>query len=217
MSRAAELARRAAVRAWRAGRALLLRIAAPRRRHRRRRCCRARRGETGAMDFWDQMVDCVCRPPRDVYTMDMLLGSPAGHPFAIGPVKVKRTDFELVRGWRNALRAAGKSRWKGGAPGRAVPAARPPRLERPPATRPPTGRPRRSAASLLRPPSADQPARREAAVQPLRPHRDRAGPPARAGRQAARCGVLPLQQREPEGRGGGRGAPAAHGHWRGGI
>lgn len=49
------------------------------------------------MDFWDQMVDCISRPPRDSYTIDQLLGSPAGSMFAIGPVLVKRSDFELVR------------------------------------------------------------------------------------------------------------------------
>ena len=48
------------------------------------------------MDFWDQMVDCICRPPRDAYAPEQLLGSPAGTVFAIGPVTVRRQDFELV-------------------------------------------------------------------------------------------------------------------------
>jgi hypothetical protein len=49
------------------------------------------------MDVWDQMVDCICRPPRDVYEPGQLLGSPAGTLFRIGPVAARRTDFLLVR------------------------------------------------------------------------------------------------------------------------
>lgn len=44
------------------------------------------------------MVDCICRPPRDAYAPEQLLGSPAGAPFVIGPVSVRRADYELVRG-----------------------------------------------------------------------------------------------------------------------
>jgi hypothetical protein len=49
------------------------------------------------MDFWDQMVDCVCRPPRDVYPLDALPGGRAGREFAVGPVTAVRQDYVVVR------------------------------------------------------------------------------------------------------------------------
>lgn len=57
--------------------------------------------------MWDQMVDCICRPPRDVYAIEQLAGSPAGRLMRVGAVWARRDDFELV-GARPA--------WDAGAP-----------------------------------------------------------------------------------------------------
>ncbi|GMH35675.1 hypothetical protein BSKO_03543 [Bryopsis sp. KO-2023] len=47
--------------------------------------------------LWDQLVDCICRPPRDRYTEDDLIGG-EGKRFAIGTFEGIREDLELVNG-----------------------------------------------------------------------------------------------------------------------
>ncbi|CAL8472078.1 g11620 [Coccomyxa elongata] len=45
--------------------------------------------------MWDQLVDCICRPPRDEYTIKQLAGGTKGR-FSIAGHNCKREDFSLV-------------------------------------------------------------------------------------------------------------------------
>ncbi|KAF6254056.1 Alpha/Beta hydrolase protein [Scenedesmus sp. NREL 46B-D3] len=44
--------------------------------------------------IWDQLVDAICRPPRDVYNPGELLGG-SSHAFAVGNMEASRIDYEL--------------------------------------------------------------------------------------------------------------------------
>jgi len=46
-------------------------------------------------DFWNQLVDCICRPPRDVYTVEDLVGGTDGK-FSIARFRGRRQDVTLV-------------------------------------------------------------------------------------------------------------------------
>eukprot|EP00882_Tetradesmus_deserticola_P032939 GHRQ01037587.1.p1 GENE.GHRQ01037587.1~~GHRQ01037587.1.p1 ORF type:complete len:253 (+),score=123.41 GHRQ01037587.1:359-1117(+) len=44
--------------------------------------------------IWDQLVDAICRPPRDVYNPAELLGGNS-HAFMVGNMEASRIDYEL--------------------------------------------------------------------------------------------------------------------------
>ncbi|WIA34398.1 hypothetical protein OEZ86_012734 [Tetradesmus obliquus] len=44
--------------------------------------------------IWDQLVDAICRPPRDVYSPEELLGGRT-HAFMVGNMEASRIDYEL--------------------------------------------------------------------------------------------------------------------------
>lgn len=50
---------------------------------------------TSLFKIWDQLVDCICRPPRDEYEEEELKGGRRGI-FAIGHRRFKRVDFWLT-------------------------------------------------------------------------------------------------------------------------
>ncbi|EIE23571.1 alpha/beta-hydrolase [Coccomyxa subellipsoidea C-169] len=45
--------------------------------------------------MWDQLVDCICRPPRDEYSIEQLAGGTKGR-FSISGHQCQRDDFTLV-------------------------------------------------------------------------------------------------------------------------
>eukprot|EP00873_Tetraselmis_striata_P045654 jgi/Tetstr1/465918/TSEL_010532.t1 len=49
----------------------------------------------GLSQLWDQLVDCICRPPRDEYVVRDLPGGASGS-FAIGRYAAQRKDFQLT-------------------------------------------------------------------------------------------------------------------------
>ncbi|KAG1670695.1 hypothetical protein FOA52_010971 [Chlamydomonas sp. UWO 241] len=49
----------------------------------------------GITDLWGQLIDCICRPPRDHYTVEQLIGGTSGK-FRIGRFKGRRDDLTLT-------------------------------------------------------------------------------------------------------------------------
>lgn len=63
------------------------------------------------MDFWDQLVECICRPPRDDYAPEQLLGGPAGSLFSLGPVVARRLDSTVTNKRGQALQVSHYVPW----------------------------------------------------------------------------------------------------------